>query len=232
MIMNGETLECGAVAAINGVKHPISVARRVMEKTDHCLLVGTGAKAFATSQGFEHVDDDELVTAEARREFENYKTFGSAVNKLMNHHDTVGAVAFDCHGHLATGTSTGGITGKQPGRVGDSPLVGSGGYADDTVGACSTTGHGESILKVNLAFRTAQALSDAEEPSQTCRRQLHYMWERVKGRGGVILIDSKGRVGHWGTSTKMAWASATGSVGQPPETQAGIDNTEAFRELK
>ncbi|PXF45169.1 Isoaspartyl peptidase/L-asparaginase [Gracilariopsis chorda] len=201
-------LRSGAVAAISNTANPVSVARAVMEKTQHCLVVGRGADAFANHMGMAGATPQQLVTAEAQKEWKNLRRFGNAVQTLFNGHDTVGAVAMDVYGNLACATSTGGITGKMLGRVGDSPLFGSGLFCDREAGACSTTGHGESIMQVCLA-RTALALVElrAMGPGQACKTALNKMKQRTGGCGGIILIDAKGNVSHAFTTKRMAWAS-------------------------
>merc|ERR1719500_1558442 len=168
LIMDGKTLACGSVAAVNNIRNPVELARKVMEKTPHTLIVGEGANTLAKEEGVEQVDKEYLVTPEGVEEWETYKKYNIAVSSLFGQrgHDTVGAVALDRGGNLACATSTGGITGKRPGRVGDSPLVGSGGYADDSAGAVSTTGHGESITKVVLAHTVITGLSRGLEPGE------------------------------------------------------------------
>jgi len=158
LIMEGTTLNAGAVAAVNNVANPIRLARMVMEKTEHALLVGKGANQFAVENRVDHVEDSALITESGMEEWKHYKQYKTAVDSLFNNHigpnsghDTVGAVAMDLNGKIAAATSTGGITGKRVGRVGDSPLIGSGAYCDDNVGGVSCTGHGESIMKICLA---------------------------------------------------------------------------------
>lgn len=201
-------LRSGAVAAISNTPNPVSVARAVMDRTQHCLVVGRGADAFASHIGMAGATTQQLVTPEAQKEWKNLRRFGNAVQTLFNGHDTVGAVAMDVHGNLACATSTGGITGKMLGRVGDSPLFGSGLFCDRHVGACSTTGHGESIMQVCLA-RTALGLVEwrAMGPHQACKTALHKMKQTTAGCGGIIMIDAKGNVSHACTTKRMAWAS-------------------------
>ena len=149
MIMDGTTLGAGAVAGLRDIRYPVNLARLVMEKTPHVMMIGEGAQRLADKYGVEKVAQDVLVTDEARQELAEWikkKKFGASFG-----HETVGAVALDHKGNIAAATSTGGVTGKLVGRIGDVPIVGSGGYADNRIGGVSTTGHGESIIKVNLA---------------------------------------------------------------------------------
>lgn len=248
MIMDGRTLKAGAVAAVGRIKNPVTLARAVMERTEHVLLVGEGASRFADEIGVERVDDRTLVTQEALEEFASFKQYHTAVDTLFNAadkrddgldsiasgHDTVGAVALDSEGNLACATSTGGITFKRVGRVGDSPLVGCGGYADSALGACSTTGHGESFIRLVAAYRAVLSLASSESPSQAAQRVLEEMWHRLRARGGIILIDAQGRVGHHGTTKRMAWASMEGSTGEElsPRVDYGVENSDAFQALQ
>lgn len=226
MIMNGQDLRSGAVAAVQKIQNPIRLARLVMDRTPHCLLVGDGASAFADECGVPRVSVDELTTQEARQEFATFKAeYSAAVSTLFNGnkpdaithapthqsgHDTVGAVAFDQNGNIACATSTGGITGKRVGRVGDTPLVGLGGYADNAAGACAATGHGESIMRTLLASRAIAAMERGADPSAAAREALENMQARVGGRGGLVCVDRTGRVGHWATTERMVWASVEG----------------------
>ena len=200
LLMDGKTLNCGAVAAVNNVKNPIELARVVLEKTPHTLIVGAGANMLADEFGVERVGPDYLVTETGRREWEVYKKYNHTVSSLFSQrdgdsHDTVGAVALDQEGNVACATSTGGITGKRGGRVGDSPLVGCGGYADSRAGAVSTTGHGESISRVCLARAVVHHLEAGLSPHTAATTSLSHMYSRVGGSGGVIVIDTEGRSG-------------------------------------
>lgn len=213
MIMRGDTLDIGAVACVSTPRHPISAARLVLETSPHVLLVGPGADAFIKKGGLEQATQAQLVTDIARQEYEQYKQYGTCVSNVFaaggeNTHDTVGCVVLDGNGLLASGTSTGGITAKLPGRVGDSPIIGSGGMADNDVGAVSTTGHGESILKVNLAARVLAIKQGNPDGTlqQAAEQALAYMHTRVKGHGGVISIGKDGEVGIAFTTKRMCWA--------------------------
>ncbi|CAN8061669.1 unnamed protein product [Agarophyton chilense] len=198
-------LRSGAVACLSNSIHPISVARGVMEQTQHCLLVGRGADTFSNHLGLGGASSEQLVSSDALKEWKNLRRFGNAVQALFNGHDTVGAVAMDVHGNLASATSTGGITGKKLGRVGDSPIFGSGLFCDKSVGACSTTGHGESIMQVCLA-RNALALVELRNlsPEQACKNALQKMEQKTGGCGGIIMVDAKGNVSHACTTKRSS----------------------------
>jgi len=206
LIMDGATLGAGSVAGLRDVRYPIKLARLVMEKTPHVFMIGEGAQRLADKYKVERLTQDKLVTDEARHELAEWlkkKKLGPSAG-----HDTVGAVALDHKGNIAAATSTGGTTGKMVGRVGDVPIVGCGGYADNRVGGASATGHGESIIKVNmtkLVLNYAEAGTPIQEATD---KALAYMKTRVAGTGGVIALDAKGNIGHSFTTKRMVWATA------------------------
>ncbi|MEK7793875.1 MAG: isoaspartyl peptidase/L-asparaginase [Candidatus Hydrogenedentota bacterium] len=191
IIVDGSSGNFGAVAAIRNVLHPIRAARRVMEATSHCFLVGEGAIAFARSQGFEFAPDADLRG-----------DHGSGPD-----HGTVGAVALDIHGNLAAATSTGGARNKMPGRVGDSPLIGCGALAENGVGAASATGHGESLMKIMMARTTLDFMREGRSAQEAADSAVQRLAEKTGERGGVICIDASGRVGFAFNTTHMARAS-------------------------
>ena len=204
MIMNGRDLSLGAVAAVRCVRHPITLARRVMTDTKHNFIVGAGAEAFADSIGFPRCETADLL---APSEVEQYQ-----VMKAKSWGDTVGAVALDAEGNLAIGTSTGGIGGKLPGRVGDSPLVGSGGYADNWTAAVSATGYGEALMKVLMSKRVCDFVSNGLSAQAACEAAIRVLVERVQGEGGVIAIDHRGQVGVAFNTTAMPHAYGVGNA--------------------
>lgn len=190
-----------------------------MEDTPHCLLAGEGALKFAKKIGFPVVEDPlVLITAESYERSANAANYVETVEDYnagnlkptdsagsSQGFDTVGAVAFDSHGQLASATSTGGLPMKMPGRVGDSPLVGCGGYAN-TVAASSTTGHGESLMKTVLAWEVVRNVEDGLEPKQACEKSIDKMAKSVKGVGGVIALNNHGEFGLAFSSKHMTWA--------------------------
>lgn len=209
MIMDGQTLAAGAGAAVRDLLHPVSLARRVMTDTEHVLLVGTGAETFAREIGIDPVDPRELLTD---RELAFYERIRSDPDFRPHHpfqddtpRGTVGAVALDHNGHLAAATSTGGTPRKRPGRVGDTPIVGAGTYADDRRGAVSATGWGEAILRMVLAKRFCDRL-DHEPAGAAAERVIAELAERVSGHAGVVGIDRDGRYGLAHNTPRMAWA--------------------------
>jgi len=187
-IMEGDQLRNGAVAAVSGVRNPISLARQILETGRHSFFAGPGALARARELGVPLCDPAELVTEHQRRRLAALQA------------GTVGAVALDRRGTIAAATSTGGMAGKLPGRVGDSALIGCGTYAESTLGGASCTGDGEAIIRVTLARRALDILKSVGEPGHACEVALSVLVEEGRGQGGLILVDWRGRVG-WARST-------------------------------
>lgn len=209
--MNGANLEVGAVGAVTRIKNPVCLARLVMEKSNHCLFVADGAHEFANRHKVRLISPKELIHEESMERLEYYKTFETTIDKALKQqtkdHDTVGAVAIDEYGHLACATSTGGITGKLKGRVGDTPIPGSGGWADDKCAAISTTGHGEAIMRVALARHIAGLIDGGASTENAIRKGLEYMKEKVDGYGGAIALNHREELGIYFTTQHMPWAS-------------------------
>ncbi len=209
IIMDGATLNSGAVAAVQHVRNPISLARLVMERTSHSLLAGPGAEHFAQAQGMPLCDVTELLVG---RELERWRTIQAQKNFSVKvafggqPHGTVGAVACDRAGHLAAGTSTGGTPNKLQGRVGDSPLIGCGCYADDASAGASATGWGESIMKVVLCKRACDEAAQGKSAQAAAERAIEMLAERAQGLGGVIVIDWAGKIGMAFNTPRMARA--------------------------
>lgn len=183
-IMDGRDLSCGAVAAVRHIAHPISLARLVMEKTPHILLVDDGAEAFAKQMGIDLVPTSYFDTQERFRQLIEYK-------KKQTEHGTVGCVALDIHGNLAAGTSTGGMTDKMPGRVGDSPLIGDGTYANNKTCAVSCTGWGEKFIKNAVAFSVSALMEFKGMTVQQAADEMIYH-RLQKDDGGLIALDAHG----------------------------------------
>jgi beta-aspartyl-peptidase (threonine type) len=201
LIIDG-ALRAGAVGALAGFAHPISVARRVLERGEHVLLVADGARRFALEEGLAAVPPEALISPRARARFETARA-GTPAHAS----DTVGACAIDATGQVAAATSTGGLMGKRPGRVGDSPIPGAGGFADDRLGAVSATGHGESILRVGLCRTVAERLRSGDRPEAACHFALAELAERTHAAAGVILVDARGRIAHATNAPYMPWAA-------------------------
>ena len=200
-MMEGAKLGWGAVAAVQGVRHPISVARMIMDEKPR-LLVAQGAKRFAVDNGAEICAKEELVADEQWQQWQEQE-------QVLDRPNTVGCVALDASGTLAAGTSTGGTTNQQAGRVGDTALVGCGLYADNHYGACSTTGDGESIIPVVLAKTAIDFLAEDRHPDAAAQKAIDTLISRVKGEAGCILLDRQGRVGWAYNSSHMACAYMT-----------------------
>jgi L-asparaginase / beta-aspartyl-peptidase len=202
ILMNGATLKSGAVVAVERILNPVRVARLILEKSEHMLLAGYGAEQFAIEHGMGLCNPKDLITeAEAR-------IWASLSGKAANL-GTVGAVALDKNGNLASGTSTGGTLFKYPGRVGDSALVGCGCYADNGCAAVSTTGHGESIMKVVLAKTASDFVAAGKSPQESAEQAIALLGKRTGGRGGLIVIDPEGRPGLAFSTPHMAYAFRT-----------------------
>jgi len=219
-IMSGTRLEAGAVAAVQGVRHPVTLARRVMERSPHVFLVGEGARRFARRVDVELCRTPELLVG---RELERYRRIRRGEVELVDlefraEHEpregpmgTVGAVARDRRGHVAAATSTGGTQDKAPGRAGDTGVIGAGTYADDRLGAASCTGWGEGILRVALAKTALDLLARGADPGRAAGLSVRRL-RRVDGRGGLILVDRRGRVAAAFNTPRMARGLADGSA--------------------
>jgi L-asparaginase / beta-aspartyl-peptidase len=194
-IMEGESLRAGAVAAVSGIKNPIKLARQIMEDGRHVMLAGNGALMFARQIGFAEISSESLISERER-------------NRWQNAHGTVGCVAFDREGKLAVATSTGGIFNKLPGRVGDSPLLGCGTYANKH-GAVSCTGHGEAIMRILMARAALEYLQNGIEPFEAARRAVDDLEQLTGSSGGLILIDPCGRLAYARNTTHMPICSIT-----------------------
>jgi len=216
-IMEGSRLEAGAVAAVEGVRHPVSLARRIMEDSPHVFLVGRGARRFARKIGAELCRTPELLVGRELRRYQRIRRGESQLVEAEFHSGkrapegplgTVGAVALDCQGHIAAATSTGGTQHKAPGRAGDTGVIGAGTYADDRVGGVSCTGWGESILRVVLAKTAVDHMAGGATPGRAARSALAAV-RRVNGIAGLILVDRLGRVGSLFSTPRMARGLAT-----------------------
>lgn len=188
-IMDGATLRAGAVAAVSGVRNPVKLARAVMEHTSHVLLAGEGALQVARAHGIELCDPEALVVEAQRAHWK--RKYG-----------TVGAVALDRAGRLAAATSTGGMFDKLPGRIGDTPLIGCGTYADDRA-AVSCTGFGEDIIRVTLARNAAYLMQEAADARAAADLALRFFTDRTGSEAGLIVMDRQGSPGFARNTTHM-----------------------------
>jgi beta-aspartyl-peptidase (threonine type) len=217
-IMDGATRACGAVAGVARTKSPVQLARAVMEKSPHVFFMGAGAEALGRELGLPEVTPDYFVTEERFRQLKD----AHARNVITLDHDdlaggafgTVGAVARDKDGHLAAATSTGGLTNKRPGRIGDTPIVGVGTFADDATVALSCTGTGEAFIRAGFGHHVHGRIAfSGWDLRRACDEALELV-RRYHGRGGCIAIDAHGNVALPYTSKVMfrAWADADGGI--------------------
>jgi beta-aspartyl-peptidase (threonine type) len=220
-IMDGRTIRAGAVAAVQHIKNPIRLARKIMEESEHVLLVGMGATRFARENGIKTCDPDFLITARELERWRDlqvdgkYKTKDSFRRKKLPS-DTVGAVAMDGKGNVAAGTSTGGTPNKYPGRVGDSPLIGCGTYADNAVGGVSTTGWGEAIIKIVMAKTVIDLMEwHGKDPAKAVEEGLEILRRKAAGYGGIIALDNAGKIAVTHTTPRMARGYMTAEMKTP-----------------
>ena len=215
LLMNGENLRTGGVACVERLRNPIHAARLVLDKSPHVYFVGTGAERFARQHGMALCDNMDLVIP--REQERLYKAQADERAGLpdetfsgsLDSHDTVGAVALDRHGSLAAGTSTGGTLNKAPGRVGDSSLIGCGCYADNLTAAVSLTGWGEPIMKLVLGKWAVDRVAAGASPDEAAHEAIDYLFERLGGHGGIILLGPDGRAGLAHNTPRMAWGLRT-----------------------
>jgi beta-aspartyl-peptidase (threonine type) len=228
LLMDGGTMRAGGVACVERLRNPIHAARLVLDKSPHVYFVGRGAEEFVQAHGMELIDNSELVLDRERVRLEDAQakeraglpdlTFAgddkspeTAVGLTSPEaidfasHDTVGAVALDQKGNIAAGTSTGGTLNKAPGRVGDSSLIGCGCYADNASAAVSLTGWGEPIMKLVLGKWAVDRVQMGRAPEQVAPDAIAYLFKRLGGHGGMILLAPDGRFGLAHNTPRMAW---------------------------
>jgi beta-aspartyl-peptidase (threonine type) len=218
-LMDGTTLEVGAVAGVTQIKNPILLARLVL-KSSHVLLLGQGAEAFAQEEGMALCLQEDLVTAAQRERWRQGYRPGdgvgvSASEEGAEKHGTVGAVAIDGAGHIAAATSTGGMANKHPGRVGDTPLIGCGFYAEDGLGGVSSTGHGEYFVRLMLARRACEFLAHGMSAQAAAEAAIRLLGERLGGTGGLILVDRQGHIGSAHNTPQMSYGYLTSGMETP-----------------
>src|SRR6266480_2840526 len=229
-IMEGHTLQVGAVACAELIKNPISLARKILE-SPYVLLVGKGAQEYALERGIPMCEIEDLVTERQYQMWLEKKTQAAKESNIENEprhhrrevasiearedkHGTVGAVAIDTAGRLAAATSTGGIPNQYPGRVGDSPLVGCGFYADDNA-AVSCTGDGEDFTRLLIAKRVADFVAHGETAREAAATAMAFPGAKVTGTGGLIIVDRKGNIGFAWNSRHMKYAYITEGMDSP-----------------
>lgn len=212
-IMSGPGHKAGSVAALEGIVHPISAARRVMEKTPHVMLVGEGARLFALEQGLESVPGDNAAAYEAWRRKRAAKTVPDEKPKSEKNHDTIALLVLGANGDIAGGCSTSGWGGKLPGRVGDSPIIGSGLYVDNDVGAAGATGLGENVMRYCGSFLVVELMRQGLHPVEACLEAIRRIAKKdPKGTDisvSFVALDKKGRYGAAGSAGGFQYSVAT-----------------------
>lgn len=211
-IMDGSNRKAGAVAGVRSTRNPITLARAVMDESPHVFLAGSGADSFARAHGIEAAEPGWFETAERRRQLDEILANPGAPFDVGMKYGTVGAVARDTAGHVAAATSTGGLTGKKWGRVGDSPLIGAGTYADDRAGAISCTGAGEFFIRLGVAHEIAARVRLCGEDMQAAADALITELSSLGGKGGVIIAPARGKPG-WAFNTPAMYRALADSTG-------------------
>jgi beta-aspartyl-peptidase (threonine type) len=227
-IMDGKTLQAGAVGLLRDIKNPVQLARIVMEKTDHVFIAGEGAEKLATA---EHLERRSPMTELRLRYYEQQKKallegkseLPKLASLIKDHPElftlgTVGAVAVDSEGNVAAATSTGGYSLKLPGRIGDSPLIGCGTYADNLSGACSTTGVGEIAMRLVLAKTVCDSMESqksAQEAVELAVRLVNTRVSSIYNAIGLIAVDTQGRIGAAHSSPNLCWAYLARGMKEP-----------------
>ena len=242
LLMDGGRMKAGGVACVEHLSNPIRAARLVLEQSPHVYFVGAGAEQFAAAHGMPLIDNRELVLDRERERLaraQARQSAGLSDETFSGHilrddkgpetafpptelltpdsHDTVGAVALDARGNLAAATSTGGTLNKTPGRVGDSSLIGCGCYADNLAAAVSLTGWGEPTMKLVLGKWATDRVAAGTPPEIAAREAISYLYNRLGGHGGIILLGPDGRFGLAHNTPAMAWGLAT-----PAGLQTGL----------
>jgi beta-aspartyl-peptidase (threonine type) len=237
LLMQGKDLRAGGVACVERLRNPIQAARLVLERSPHVYFVGSGAERFATQHGMRLVDNTELIVPREKERLMRFQlaeaageadtTFSGKLDKeamdavmdalpeelrvsdpTLDSHDTVGAVALDAEGNLAAGTSTGGTLSKAPGRVGDSSLIGCGCYADNESAAVSLTGWGEPMMKLVLGKWAVDRVAAGVSAQDAATEAIAYLYRRLGGHGGIILMGPDGEIGLAHNTPRMAWGIA------------------------
>lgn len=210
--MDGKTLSLGAVAGVKNVKNPISVARLLSQYRFNNILVGKGAEEYAFKHGFEPV---EMLTDRAKQHYEKrLKDMKEKHLSAYDGHDTVGMVALDQTGHMCAGTSTSGLFMKKPGRVGDSPFIGSGFYVDEKVGGCVATGVGEDIMKGCLSYEVVSQMKQGKSPMQAASDAVEAFNQELierRGKAGAISVVCINNQGEFGVGTNIDFSFVVGT---------------------
>lgn len=224
-----ESYNCGSVMCLEHIKHPISVARKVMEKTPHIVLVGDGALQFALANGFQK---ENLLTPESERAWKNwlktskYEPVMNIENKLYdkqndpmpggpNNHDTIGMVAMDAAGHMSGACTTSGMAYKMRGRVGDSPIIGAGLYVDNEIGAATATGVGEEVIRIVGSFLVVELMRQGHAPEEACKKAVERIISRSPEKSkkiqvGFLALNKKGEFGAYALQEGFSYAVKNG----------------------
>ena len=203
-VMDGRTLTAGAVAGLRHIQNPVSLARLVMERSPHVMLTGAGAEEFAVEQGVPLVPASYFYTERRWKQLEQARRGEKLAAADLGYYGTVGAVALDRHGNLAAATSTGGMTNKRWGRIGDTPIVGAGTWADNASCAVSSTGSGEHFMRTSLAHEIASLIRlRGMSAADAAREAIHVRLKGIGGDGGVIVVDREGNIALEFNSTGM-----------------------------
>jgi beta-aspartyl-peptidase (threonine type) len=212
-IMNGSDRSAGAVTGVTTTRHPVSLARAVKDHSPHVLLRGRGADQFSREQGLEQVDNHWFATEERRRQLDEMKKNKVSAFDVDLKYGTVGAVGLDLNGHVAAATSTGGLTGKRWGRIGDSPIIGAGTYADDGSAAVSATGSGEYFIRALAAYQVAERVKIGGESLQDALDDTLADVQSLGGGGGLIAVNARGEMA-WGFTTPGMYRGKADSSGR------------------
>lgn len=212
-IMDGRDRSAGAVTGVIETRHPVSLARAVKDHSPHVLLRGRGADAFSREQGLEQVENSWFATEERRRQLDEMMAAKGDHFDADLKYGTVGAVALDVHGHVAAATSTGGLTGKRWGRIGDSPIIGAGTYADDGSAAVSATGAGEYFIRALAAYQVAERVKIGHESLQHALDEALVDIKGLGGTGGLIAVAPTGEMA-WGFTTPGMYRGRADSSGR------------------
>jgi beta-aspartyl-peptidase (threonine type) len=204
-VMEGRTMRGGAICAMPPFRNPVRIARAVMEEGRHVLYACEGASRFAIDHGFASASPESMITDKARERLASVLA-GRGGHEWAG--GTVGAVACDAIGRVAAATSTGGTVGKRPGRVGDSPILGAGTFADDETGASSATGNGEAIHRFGLTRYVCDLLRTGIDPQRAADAAIARFGARVSGSGGLIVVSARGEIGIARNTATMSWGLA------------------------
>lgn len=202
--MDGDTFDIGAVAAIKDFANPVSIAKRLSKEKVNCLLVGEGAEKFAHQEGFERKN---MLTKRAKIHYKNrVKEVQNQIIKPYAGHDTVGMVCLDMNGKMTSATSTSGLFMKKKGRVGDSPIVGSGFYVDSHVGGASATGLGEDLMKGCISYEIVRLMKEGMHPQAACEKAVNDLEKTLierRGSAGDLSLIAMNNKGEWGVATNI-----------------------------